>query len=78
MCQSLSSVILSPVSCFCPGSARRRHLMGSDEDRPTNLGVRGEPEAPLPVLRSDLIHRPGDGTCYERLVSTAVRTRDLS
>jgi hypothetical protein len=30
--------ILSPVSCFCPGSARGCHLMGFDEDRPANLG----------------------------------------
>jgi hypothetical protein len=26
-------VILLPVSCFCPGSARGRHLMGSDEEQ---------------------------------------------
>src|SRR3954462_11787043 len=26
-----------------PGSARGRHLMGSDEDRPANVEVRGEP-----------------------------------
>ena len=31
---------LSPVSCFCPGSARGRHLMGSDEDRSANLATR--------------------------------------
>jgi ABC-2 type transporter len=29
--------ILSPGSCFCPGSARGRHLMGFEEDRSTNL-----------------------------------------
>src|SRR3954453_11981831 len=52
--------------------------MGSDEDRSTNLGARGEPGAPLPVLRSDLIHRPGDGTCSQRLLSIAVRPRYLS
>ena len=40
VCQSLSSVILSPVSCFCPGSAQSCHLMGSDEDRPANLRMR--------------------------------------
>jgi hypothetical protein len=34
------SVILSPASCFCPGSARGRHLIGSDEDRSANLGTR--------------------------------------
>jgi hypothetical protein len=33
--------ILPPVSCFCPGSARGCHLMGSDEDRPANLMMRG-------------------------------------
>jgi len=26
-------MILSPVSCFCPGSALGRHLMGSDEEQ---------------------------------------------
>jgi len=31
------SLILSPVSLFCPGSAHGRHLMGSDKDRPANL-----------------------------------------
>jgi hypothetical protein len=31
--QSLWATILSPVSRFCPGSARDRHLMGSDEER---------------------------------------------
>src|SRR3954468_16441089 len=53
--------------------------MGSDEDRPANLGTRGEPSrAPLPLLRPDLIHRPGDGTCCARLVCVGVRTPDLS
>jgi hypothetical protein len=37
------SLILPPVSCFCPGSALSRHLMGSDEDRPANLRRRGQP-----------------------------------
>src|SRR6478736_7590703 len=31
------SLIPSPVSLFCPGSAHGRRLMGSDEDRPANL-----------------------------------------
>jgi hypothetical protein len=31
------SLIPSPVSLFCPGSAHSRHLMGFDEDRPANL-----------------------------------------
>jgi len=31
------SLIPSPVSLFCPGSARGRHLMGFDKDRPANL-----------------------------------------
>ena len=29
--------ILSPGSCFCPGSARSRHPMGFEEDRSANL-----------------------------------------
>jgi hypothetical protein len=29
----LLSLVLSPASRFCPGSARGRHLMGSDEER---------------------------------------------
>jgi hypothetical protein len=28
---------LPPGSCFCSGSARGRHLMGFEEDRPANL-----------------------------------------
>src|SRR5690349_16582490 len=28
----LRALILPPVSCFCPGSAHGRHLMGSDEE----------------------------------------------
>jgi hypothetical protein len=28
-------------SRFCTGSARGRHLMGFEEDRPTNLRMRG-------------------------------------
>ena len=72
------SVIPSPMSLFCPGSARGRHLMGSDEDRPANLGIAIIPAAPLWVLRPDLIHRPGDRTFSGRLVSMAARTRELS
>ena len=34
---SFLASILSPGSCFCPGSARNRHLMGFEEDRSTNL-----------------------------------------
>src|SRR5262249_6587972 len=30
----------SPSTRFCPGSARGRHLMGYEEDRPTNLRER--------------------------------------
>src|SRR5215467_5738641 len=30
----------SPGTRFCPGSARGRHLMGFEEDRPTNLRAR--------------------------------------
>src|SRR6266478_5421954 len=29
----LYAMILSPVSCFCPGSALGRHLIGSDEEQ---------------------------------------------
>ena len=58
------------MSRFCPGSARGRHLMGSDEDRPVNLGARGLLKvAPLEQMRPDLIRRPGDGTGSGRLVS---------
>lgn len=51
--------------------------MGSDEDRPANLYERSHLWL-LPVVRSDRIHRPGDGTGSGRLVPMATRTRDLS
>jgi hypothetical protein len=37
------SVIPSPMSLFCPGSARGRHLMAFDKDRPANLVTRSCP-----------------------------------
>jgi hypothetical protein len=37
--------------------------MGSDEDRPANLYERSHRWL-LPIVRSDLIHRPGDGTSH--------------
>ena len=66
-------MILPPVSCFCPWSARGRHMMGYDEDRPANLCRAGNLAVPRRRLRSDLIHRPGDGTSLQAEVSCAAR-----
>ena len=38
-------MILSPVSCFCPGSAPGRHLMGSDDSRFIVTNLAGLPKA---------------------------------
>jgi hypothetical protein len=57
-------VIPSPASCFCPWSARSRHMMGS-EDRPANLCRAVSLAVPRRRLRPDLIHRPGDGTSLQ-------------
>jgi hypothetical protein len=47
-------------SRFCPGSARGRHLMGSERiGRPIYERVFA---MPLGAMRSDLIRRPGEGT----------------
>src|SRR6516165_3857940 len=52
--------VLAPGTCFCPGSAQGRHLMGFMRiDRPF-YGKRGR--ATGPGWRPDLIHRPGVGT----------------
>jgi hypothetical protein len=76
--KSLSSVILSPVSCFCPGSARGRHLMGSDEDRPTNLGTRSHLAScsALSGLTGSIVPATGPAPGDRCLVVT--RTRDFS
>jgi hypothetical protein len=49
------------VSCFYPGSALGRHLMGSDEEQ-VGQSKASSGEALLRCHRSDLIYRPGDGT----------------
>ena len=70
-------MILSPVSCFCPGSAPGRHLMGSDEEQVGQSKKRAVVRtAPPRIMRPDLIHRPGDGTLLRGLVSRP-RTCDL-
>jgi hypothetical protein len=53
------------------GSAGSRHLMVSVEDRPTNL--ERVVMLPLPNLRSDLIHRPGEGLRFGKPMSCAAR-----
>ena len=60
-------VIHSPGSRFCTGSALGRHLMGSEEDRSTNLQSRGR--APRDGLRSDLSVVPARDFASGRLVS---------
>src|SRR3954466_7071872 len=70
-------MILLPVSCFCPGSARGRHLMGSDEERVgQSKYAQSSKVAPLCNMRPDPIHRPGNGTLLRELVSRP-RTCDL-
>src|SRR5271169_438901 len=58
--QYLSALSDRRVTCFCTGSARGRHLMVFGEDRSTNL--RRVVVSQRDGLRSDLIHRPGEGT----------------
>src|SRR5579864_2709530 len=56
-------VVRSPVTCFCTGSARGRHLMGLI--RGTSRPIYGSVIASLDASTSriaDLIHRPGEGT----------------
>jgi hypothetical protein len=73
----LLCLILPPVSCFCPWSARTRHMMGSDEDRPANLCRAVNLAVPRRRLRPDLIHRPGDGTSPQAAGSLGVTTRSV-
>ncbi len=48
-------------------------MMVSDEDRPANLCRAVNLAVPRRRLRPDLIHRPGDGTSPQAVVSFAAR-----
>src|SRR5208283_5993395 len=71
-------MILSPASCFCPGSALGRHLMGSDEEQVgqsnsarSSIRRRG---VTCGLTRSIV---PATGPCSRRLVSRTARTCTL-